>query len=140
MKHVYILYENNEIITIFDNFLKFRKNSFHYILNVLVRDNHFKNKLEGGKKLKKNFSDFYSENLQFFKFQNYSWKIAKFKLNNLAIEKKEPVSEKENQETDENKIEYETNFTKLSIIKGSSLFKSLNQNLSYIKLSPLYGL
>ena len=63
-----------------------------------------------------------------------------FWVNNLAIEKKEPVSEKENQETDENKIEYETNFTKLSIIKGSSLFKSLNQNLSYIKLSPLYGL
>ena len=49
MKEVYVFFEKDDIKGVFDNFIKFRKNTFHYILGFLVKNGDFKSKLEGVK-------------------------------------------------------------------------------------------
>lgn len=134
MKDIYILFENEKLIAVFDNFIKFRKNSFHYILSILVKNGKFKNKLEGGRKLKKEFSDFYGKNSVDFRYSNYQWKIINMKINDLTEELifKDKKEEKENND-------YVSEFTKINVIRGTKMYKSLNENLAYVKLTPLYG-
>lgn len=134
MKDIYILFENEKLVAVFDNFIKFRKNSFHYILSILVKRSDFKNKLEGGRKLKKEFSDFYGKNSVDLKYKDMCWKTILLKLNDLTEELvfKDKKDDKENED-------YISEFTKIDIIKGSKMYKTLNENLSYVKLSPLYG-
>ena len=132
MKDVYVFFEKDVIKGVFDNFIKFRKNSFHYILGVLVKEGSFKNKLEGGKTLKKEFTKFYSKSMEDLCHKDWRWKCQKFILNDLE----EAIIENK-----ENRVEekYETKFTKINVLKGTNQFKSLNSNLAYVKLSPLYG-
>ena len=135
MKEAYVFIENGEIKSVFDNFVKFRKTSFHYILGFLVNHNFFSSKLEGGKKLKQDFTKFYAKNSEKLVYKNFSWECKKFVLNDLEEELVESNSNKEN----EKKEVYETKYTKISVLKGTNNFKSLNQKLAYVKLSPLYG-
>lgn len=133
MKEIYVFFEKDDIKGVFDNFVKFRKNTFHYILGFLVKNGDYKNKLEGGKAMKKEFSKFYSKNSEDLIHKDNVWKCKKFIANDLEDEtleenKENPVSEK-----------YESTFTKIQVLKGSTNFKSLNNTLAYVKLSPLYG-
>ena len=134
MKEVYVFFEKDGIKGVFDNFVKFRKTTFHYILGILVRSGEFKNKLEGGKSLKKEFTKFYSKGMEDLIFKDWKWRSQKFIMNDLGEE--ETPNSKENQKKSEI---YETNYTKINVLKGSTQFKSLNTNLAYVKLSPLYN-
>jgi hypothetical protein len=132
MKEVYVFFEKDDIKGVFDNFIKFRKNTFHYILGFLVKNGDFKSKLEGGKTMKKEFSKFYSKNSENLIHKDNIWKCKKFITNDLG---EEPVEEnKENPKAEK----YESTFTKITVIKGTNNFKSLNNSLAYVKLSPLY--
>ena len=131
MKSVYILFEDGNIKTVFDNFVQFRKNSFHYILGVLVKEGKYTTRLEAGKSLKKSFSDFYGKEFKKLVCDAKEWSIMKIQLNTLETEEKK--------ETTEISEKYETKFTKLKIIKGTREFRSLGTKLSYVKLEPLYG-
>jgi hypothetical protein len=133
MKEVYVFFEKENIKGVFDNFIKFRKNTFHYILGLLVKSGDFKNKLEGGKTMKKEFTRFYSKSMEDLVYKDWRWKCQKFLLNDL--EEEENTQEKENQP----KEIYDSNYTKIKVLKGTNNFKSLNSNLAYVKLSPLYG-
>ena len=135
MKEVYIFFEKDGIKGVFDNFVKFRKTTFHYILGILVRSGEFKNKLEGGKSLKKEFTKFYSKGMEDLVFKDWKWRNQKFVINDLG-EEEEITGGKENEKKEEI---YETSYTKITVIKGTNQFKSLNTNLAYVKLSPLYN-
>ena len=134
MKEVYVFFEKDIIKGVFDNFVKYRKTTFHYILGILVNSGEFKNKLEGGKTLKKEFTKFYSKSMEDLVFKDWKWRSQKFVMNDLGEE--ETLEGKENEKKGEI---YETNYTKITVLKGSTQFKSLNTNLAYIKLSPLYN-
>jgi hypothetical protein len=134
MKEVYVFFEKDIIKGVFDNFVKYRKTTFHYILGILVNSGEFKNKLEGGKSLKKEFTKFYSKSMEDLIFKDWKWRSQKFVMNDLGEE--ENLEGKENEKKGEI---YETNYTKITVLKGSTQFKSLNTNLAYIKLSPLYN-
>ena len=131
MKEVYVFFEKDDIKGVFDNFVKFRKNTFHYILGNLVKNGEFKNKLEGGRSMKKEFSKFYSNKFEDLIYKEWKWKCQKFPLNDLEEDENNTV----------NKVveSYESKYTKLEILKGSTNFKSLNNKLAYVKLSPLYN-
>lgn len=131
MKEVYLFFENDKVLGVFDNFAKFRKTTFHYILGFLVKNKKYGTKLEAGKSLKKNFSDFFGKSRTDIVVNNDTWASKVFILNELDIE-----LEKENKNITEN---YVTEFTKIEVLKGTTSFKSLNHPLNYIKLSPLYG-
>jgi hypothetical protein len=135
MKEVYVFFENGELKTVFDNFVKFRKTTFHYILSILVNKKFFPTKLEGGKGLKKEFTKFYAKNSEKLIYKDLNWECKKVFLNDLE---EESISNNE-KENDINNKTYESNFTKIRVIKGISHYKYLNQKLNYIKLSPLYG-
>jgi len=45
---------------------------------------------------------------------------------------KDKKEEKENND-------YVSEFTKINVIRGTKMYKSLNENLAYVKLTPLYG-
>ena len=132
MKEVYVFFEDGELKTVFDNFVKFRKTTFHYILGTLVNKKFFSTKLDGGKILKREFTKFYAKNSEKLNYKELSWECKKVFLNDLE----EDTVNKENEIN--NKI-YESNFTKIKIMKGITQHKYLNQKLHYIKLSPLYG-
>ena len=135
MKEVYVFFENGELKTVFDNFVKFRKTTFHYILSILVNKKFFSTKLEGGKELKKEFTKFYAKNSEKLNYKDLNWECKKVFLNDLE---EQTNTDKEN-EIDINNKTYETNYTKIRVIKGITHHKFLNQKLNYIKLSPLYG-
>ena len=134
MKSVYILLEDGSVKTVFDNFVQFRKNTFHYILGVLVKEGKYETRLEAGKSLKKSFSDFYGKEHKKLVCDAREWEIVKIELNSLG-EKKD---DKENQ-TQCVSESYVTKFTKLKVIRGSREFRSLGTKLAYVKLEPLYG-
>tara|TARA_R110002110_G_scaffold116488_1_gene288033 strand:- start:63 stop:452 length:390 start_codon:yes stop_codon:yes gene_type:complete len=128
MKECYIFVENGKILAVYTSFQKFRKNTFHYILDFLVHNKKFDTKLNAGKGLKDNFSKFYGKNKQTLEVDNNKWDYKKFYINELEnvykiVEKIE---------------EYSSEFTKINPKKGSTSFKVLNSNLSYVKLSPVY--
>ena len=81
--------------------------------------------------MKKEFSRFYSNKSEDLIYKEWSWKCKKFVLNDLEEEETEIVIKKIE--------EYESNYTKINIIKGTNNFKSLNNKLAYVKLSPLYN-
>jgi len=135
MKEVYVFFEDGELKTVFDNFVKFRKTTFHYILSILVNKKFFSTKLDGGKILKREFTKFYAKNSEKLNYKDLSWECKKVFLNDLEEDTVTNI-EKEN---DVNNKSYETNFTKIRVIKGVTHHKFLNQKLHYIKLSPLYG-
>jgi hypothetical protein len=130
MKEIFLFQQNEKVLGIFDNFVKFRKVTFHHILDYLVKNNFFKTKLEAGKDLKKNFSNFYGKGKTPLEYKTLKWCCNVFVLNEIETDEKENQSVKEI---------YETDFTKLSILKGINNYKSINQSLAYLKLSPLYG-
>jgi len=134
MKSVYILLEDGDVKTVFDNFVQFRKNTFHYILGVLVGEDKYETRLDAGKSLKKEFSDFYGKEHKKLVCKPREWSILKLELNRLGEEKKE----KENRK-DEVSESYTSKFTKLRVLKGSREFRSLGTKLAYVKLEPLYG-
>ena len=128
MKECIVFIEDGKNLAIFSSFQKFRKNSFHYILDFLVHHKKFNTKLEGGKQLKEKFKSFYGKEHTVLEIEGFNWDYKKFELNELEniykiVEKLE---------------EYNTNFTKINPKKGSSSFRSLNTNLAYLKLSPVY--
>ena len=130
MKEVFLFQQNEKVLAVFDNFVKFRKVTFHYILDYLVKNSLFKTKLDAGKNLKKNFSNFYGKNKIPLEYKELTWKCGIFILNEIESDEKENKSVKEI---------YDTEFTKLEILKGINSYKGINQPLAYIKLSPLYG-
>lgn len=134
MKSVYILLEDGNVKTVFDNFVPFRKNTFHYILGVLVSEGRYETRLEAGKSLKKEFTEFYGKERKNLVCKPKEWSILKMEMNSLGEEKKE-----KEKNTDENSEIYTTSFTKLRILKGSREFRSLGTKLAYVKLEPLYG-
>jgi len=134
MKEAYVFFENGELKSVFDNFVKFRKTSFHYILGILVNRNFFTSKLDGGKKLKQEFTKFYAKNSEKLRYKDFFWECKKVIINDLEEEILEP-SEKETSK----KELYQTSYTEIKVLKGTNNFKSLNQKLAYVKLSPLYN-
>ena len=134
MKSVYILLEDGNVKTVFDNFVQFRKKTFHYILGVLVGEGRYKTRLEAGKSLKKEFSNFYGKDYKKLICEPREWSILKTELNLLGEEKREKENRKE--EVSES---YTSKFTKLRVLKGSREFRSLGTKLPYVKLEPLYG-
>ena len=130
MKEVFLFQQNEKVLAIFDNFVKFRKITFHYILDHLVKNSLFKTKLEAGKNLKKDFSNFYGKNKTPLKYKELEWNCVTFILNEMETDEKENKLVKES---------YDTEFTKLEILKEIINYKGINQPLSYLKLSPLYG-
>ena len=130
MKECYIFIENGKNLAVYASFQRFRKSSFHYILDFLVHHEKYSTRLEAGKKLKDDFSKFYgSKNNEALVIGENIWDYQKFYVNELdniykIVKKIE---------------EYNTEFTKINPKKGSSSFKVLNTNLSYVKLSPVYG-
>ena len=128
MKECYVFIENGKILAVYTSFQKFRKTTFHYILDFLVHNKKFDTRLNAGKKLKDNFSKFYGKNRKTLEVDEDKWDYKKFYVNELEnvykiVEKIE---------------EYSSEFTKINPKKGSTSFKDLNSNLSYIKLSPVY--
>ena len=87
-----------------------------------------------GRKLKKEFSEFYSKNSVDLKYKDTCWKTILLKLNDLT---EELVFK--NKKEDKEAEDYVSEFTKLDIIKGSKSYKILNENISCVTLSPLYG-
>ena len=134
MKCMYLLLEDGNVKTVFDNFIQFRKNTFHYILGVLVSEGKYQTRLEAGKKLKSEFSSFYGKEHKNLVCTPRVWSIMKLELNSLVGGKKE----KENK-TGEISEKYIPQFTRLKVIKGSRDFKSLGNKIPYVKLEPLYG-
>ena len=129
MKECYVFIENGKNLTVYTTFQKFRKSSFHYILDFLVHSKKFDTKLSAGKGLKEQFAKFYGKNKQMLSVDENIWDYQKFYVNELeniykVVEKIE---------------EYSSEFTKINPKKGSASFKVLNTDLSYIKLSPVYG-
>lgn len=129
MKECHVFIENEKNLAIYTTFQKFRKSSFHYILDFLVHHENYETRLEAGKKLKAEFSKFYGKNKEPLSIGNNKWVYQKFYLNELEniykiVEKVE---------------DYSTDFTKINPKKGSTSFKVLNTKLSYVKLSPVYG-
>ena len=134
MKYMYLLLEDGNVKTVFDNFIQFRKNTFHYILGVLVKDGKYETRLEAGKKLKSDFSAFYGKEHKNLVCKPREWSILKFELNSLQTGEKEKKNE-----TEEISERYVSKFTKLRVLKGSREFKSLGNKIAYVKLEPLYG-
>ena len=129
MKECYVFIENGKNIAVYTSFQKFRKTTFHYILDFLIHHKKFETKLEAGKKLKDNFAKFYGKNKVTLELDEDRWDYQKFYINELenvykVVEKIE---------------EYCSEFTKINPKKGSTSFKVLNTNLAYLKLSPVYG-
>ena len=129
MKECYVFIENGKNIAVYTSFQKFRKTTFHYILDFLIHHKKFETKLEAGKKLKDNFAKFYGKNKVTLQLDEDKWDYQKFYINELenvykVVEKIE---------------EYCSEFTKINPKKGSTSFKVLNTNLAYLKLSPVYG-
>jgi len=124
----FLFIENEKTLAVYQNFLKIRKDTFHYILNKLVKNKHFIDKKEAGKNLKDNFSKFYGKNKELFIYKDDTWKIKVFKNNHLKPEEKEIV-----------KKNYVSNFTKINPKKGSKNYKVLNTPLSYVNLDSMYG-
>lgn len=129
MKECYVFVENNKNLAVYSSFQKFRKNSFHYILDFLIHHKKYNNKLEAGKGLKEQFTKFYGKNKEKLVIDDNCWDYEKFSVNELeniykVIEKLE---------------DYSTSFTKINPKKGSISFRVLNSNLAYVKLSPVYG-
>ena len=60
MTDSFLFIQNSKNIAIYQDFVKFRKDSFHYILNILVKEKYFTTKLEAGKNLKSKFNQFNS--------------------------------------------------------------------------------
>lgn len=134
MKSVYILLEDGNVKTVFDNFVPFRKNTFHYILGILVGDGKYETRLDAGKSLKREFSEFYGKEHKKLVCDSREWKILKLEMNTIG----DMAKEKENSKTEISE-KYSTKFTKLRILRGSREFKSLGTKLPYVKLEPLYG-
>ena len=128
MKECYVFSENNKNLAVYSSFQKFRKNSFHYILDFLVHSKKFDTRLEAGKGLKDQFTKFYGKNKEILEIDDNVWNYEKFHVNDLeniykVVEKKE---------------DYDTEFTKINPKKGSTSFKILSTKLTYVKLSPVY--
>lgn len=128
MKECVVFIENKKNIAVYTNFQKFRRLSFHYILDFLIHHNKFENKLEAGKKLKSEFTKFYSKNRIPIKFEDNTWEVETFFANEL-----ENIYQKTKKE------DYESTYTKLSPIKCPKSFNCLNKDLDYLPLEPLYG-
>lgn len=129
MKECYVFSENNKNLAVYSSFQKFRKNSFHYILDFLVHHKKFDTRLQAGKGLKDEFTRFYGKKKEILTIDDNTWNYEKFHVNELENIYK-IVEKKEN---------YDTEFTKINPIKGSTTFKVLNTNLAYVKLSPTYS-
>jgi len=128
MTDSFLFIENSKNIAIYQDFVKFRKDSFHYILNLLVKEKHFTTKLEAGKNLKSKFNQFYGKDKKDLEFKDYVWKCETFLTN--FLEKEEKKKEKEN---------YNTQYTKIKPKKIATSCKVLNTPLAYIELESLYG-
>ena len=129
MKECLIFTENGKNIAVYTNYQKFRRLSFHYILDFLLYHNKFENKLEAGKSLKSQFTKFYGKNHVPLEFEDQVWGIETFCPNEL-----------ENIYKVEKKLkDYDSEFTKINPIKGPKNFSSLNNDLKLIPLTPLYG-
>ena len=128
MKECYIFIENNKNKAVYSSFQKFRKNTFHYILDFLVHENKYETRLEAGKALKDQFSKFYGKNKENLIIEKNLWECQKFYVNDLEnIYKPQEESN-----------EYISIYTKINAKKGSVSFKVLNTDLSYLRLSPVY--
>ena len=125
----FLLVENESIITVYQDFIKFRKDSFHYILNKLVELKYFENKKDAGQHLKNNFGKFYGKSKEGLIFKDYNWKILVFTNNLLDTCEKETEKEK-----------YVSTFTKVNPKKGCKNYKVLNTPLNFVNLSSLYGI
>lgn len=129
MKECYVFIENNKNMAVYSSFQKFRKNTFHYILDFLVHEKKYETRLEAGKALKEQFSKFYGKNKENLDLEGNLWKCQKFYVNDL---------ENIYRPQEESKS-YVSEYTKINPKKGSISFKVLNTDLSYLRLSPVYG-
>ena len=129
MKECYVFIENEKNMAVYSSFQKFQKNTFHYILDFLVYEKKYKTRLEAGKALRENFSRFYGKNKESLILEGNSWGCQKFYVNDLENIYK-PMEES---------IGYVSEYTKINPKKGSTSFKVLNTDLSYIRLSPVYS-
>ena len=128
MKECFIFIENNKNKAVYTSFQKFRKNSFHYILDFLVHEKKYETRLEAGKDLKEKFSKFYGKNKEILILDKISWEYQKFYVNDLEniYKAKEEIDD------------YISGYTKINPKKGSVSFKVLNTDLAYVRLSPVY--
>ena len=129
MKECYVFIENNKNMAVYSSFQKFRKNTFHYILDFLVHEKKYETRLEAGKALKEQFSKFYGKNKENLTLERNSWKCQKFYVNDL-----ENIYRPQEESSC-----YVSEYTKINPKKGSTSFKVLNTDLSYLRLSPVYG-
>ena len=128
MKECFVFVENNKNKAVYSSFQKFRKNTFHYILDFLVHEKKYDTRLQAGKDLKEKFSRFYGKNKENLILDGNSWECQKFYVNDLENIYK-PFEEIK---------EYKSDYTKINPKKGSMSFKILNTDLSYLRLSPVY--
>lgn len=128
MKECFVFVENNKNKAVYSSFQKFRKNTFHYILDFLVHEKKYETRLQAGKDLKEKFSRFYGKNKENLILDGNSWECQKFYVNDLENIYK-PVEETK---------EYKSDYTKINPKKGSMSFKILNTDLAYLRLSPVY--
>lgn len=130
MSDSYLFIQNEKNMGIYQDFLKFRKDTFHYILNVLVKEKYFNNKLEAGKSLKPKFNQFYGKEKKKLEYEKYIWKCDVFINNYLENNSEKKEKEKES---------YKSSYTKINPKKGATSYKILSKPLKYIELESLYG-
>ena len=128
MKDAYVFLENGEILAVYDNFIKFRKETFHYILDFLIHENNFKTRIEAGKKLKKNFMDFYGKDKIKLVFGENNWECKKLGLNNLENKFAVVVQEEV----------YISKWKKVNVKGKGFTIRTLMDPIKYVDLTSLY--
>lgn len=129
---IYVFFEKDKILAVFDNFLDFRKKSFHYILDKLVMGKHFPSKIKAGRELRISFLNLYNKNKNntLLTYKDFTWGCQKFNINSFSTETQIPVIEKK---------DYVSEFTKIFPKKKATSYKALESKISYLELESLYG-
>ena len=129
---MYVFSEKDKVLAVFDNFLDFRKKSFHYILDKLVGEKHFPSKIKAGRELRISFLNLYNKNKNNTSliYKEFTWECQKFTPNSFSTETPLTITEKK---------DYVSEFTKIVPKKKATSYKALESKISYLELESLYG-